>query len=298
MAINPLSTFSTKPAFAQRSINLVEEGLALHYRHDIPGELEASVGLSHHLLTFFLTPNSRQVTRIEGQGEYDGPMMQGDFYLYPAGISGCTSWHAIDKTFHVVLDPGLLRRVAVETDCINPERIELLPTLKSRDRAIENLVQLFLAELDHADSAQKLYLQSLTHLFTVHLLRRYCTQAIALRTYEGGLSQCSLRQVLDYIQAFLDQDLSLEILANLVNISKFHFIDLFKQSMGMTPHQYVTQQRIERAKELLRGASSARLGDRALSIAEIGLACGFANQSHFTRLFRRHTGATPKDYRG
>jgi AraC family transcriptional regulator len=59
--------------------------------------------------------------------------------------------------------------------------------------------------------------------------------------------------------------------------------------MGMTPHQYVIQQRIERARILLR--------DPSLSISEISLACGFTNQSHFTRLFRKHTGVTPKTYR-
>jgi len=94
---------------------------------------------------------------------------------------------------------------------------------------------------------------------------------------------------LDYIHSHLDQDLSLEALANLVSMSRYHFIGLFKQSTGMTPHQYVIQQRIKRAKELL--------GDRKLSISEISLACGFANQSHFTRLFRKQTGATPKAYR-
>jgi AraC family transcriptional regulator len=72
-------------------------------------------------------------------------------------------------------------------------------------------------------------------------------------------------------------------------MSKYYFIELFKQSMGMTPHQYVIQQRIKRAQDLL--------SDRTLAISEISLACGFANQSHFTRLFRTLTGMTPKAYR-
>lgn len=289
MTINPLNTFSAKPVIAKRSINMAEDGLAVHYRHDLPGELEAPKGFSHHLLTFFLTTNNRQVTRIEGHGEYDGQMTPGDFYLYPAEISGRTSWHSVDETFHWVIDPRLLRRVAVETDCINPDRIELLPVLQTRDRKIDHLVQLFLSEMDNSDFSQKLYLQSLNNLLTIHLLRHYCTRSIVLRAYEGGLNQRSLRQVLEYIQTSIDQDLSLEVLANLVNMSKYHFISLFKQSVGVTPHQYVMQQRVERAKELLR--------DCKLSISEISLACGFTNQSHFTRLFRKYTGVTPKIYR-
>lgn len=304
MVINPLDMFSAKPVISENSMNLVENGFAVHYRHDLPGELEAPGGFSHHLLTFFLTTNKRQVTRIEGHGEYDGQMTQGDFYLCSAGIPGRTSWHSVDETFHVILEPGLLRRVALETDCINSANIELLPVLNGRDRKIEHLVQLFMAEIDphleaiaHSPQAEapqasiggRLYTESLANLFTIHLLRHYCTHPITLQTYDGGLSRHSLRQVLDYIQASLDQDLSLDALANVVNMSKYYFIELFKQSMGMTPHQYVIQQRIKRAQDLLN--------DRTLAISEISLACGFANQSHFTRLFRTLTGTTPKAYR-
>ena len=84
-------------------------------------------------------------------------------------------------------------------------------------------------------------------------------------------------------------DIPVIAIAQKVNISQYHFITLFKQSIGMTPHQYVMQQRIERAKRLLQ--------DSRFAISEVSLECGFANQSHFTRLFRKRTGMTPRDYR-
>ncbi|MBF2029577.1 MAG: helix-turn-helix transcriptional regulator [Oscillatoriales cyanobacterium C42_A2020_001] len=136
----------------------------------------------------------------------------------------------------------------------------------------------------------RLYGDSICNFLAVHLLKNYSNLAPKIPQYEGGLSQRSLQQVLDHIDSFLDRDLSLEALASVVGISRYHFINLFKQSMGMTPHQYVIQQRIERAQMLLR--------DRTLAISEISLACGFTNQSHFTRLFRKHVGVTPKTYRG
>ncbi|MEA5573413.1 helix-turn-helix transcriptional regulator [Calothrix sp. UHCC 0171] len=80
----------------------------------------------------------------------------------------------------------------------------------------------------------------------------------------------------------------LDAIAKQVNISQYYFITLFKQSMGVTPHQYIMQQQIERAKQLLHQTT--------LSITEVAFSCGFANQSHFTRLFRKHTGVTPKAY--
>jgi AraC family transcriptional regulator len=123
----------------------------------------------------------------------------------------------------------------------------------------------------------------------IHLLRHYCTQPIALQTHRDRLSQHRLQQVLEYIHSHLDQDLSLDTLANLANMSKYHFIYLFTKLQGATPHQYVIQQRIQKAQALL--------SNRKLAISEISLLCGFANQSHFTRLFRKHMGVPPKAYR-
>ncbi|NJS10840.1 MAG: helix-turn-helix transcriptional regulator, partial [Microcoleus sp. CSU_2_2] len=71
-------------------------------------------------------------------------------------------------------------------------------------------------------------------------------------------------------------------------ISSYHFCRLFKQSTGFSPHQYVIQQRVERAKQLLRQGQ--------MSIGEIAIACGFSHQSHFNRHFKRLTGVTPKTW--
>ncbi|MEM8809402.1 MAG: hypothetical protein AAGF01_25550, partial [Cyanobacteria bacterium P01_G01_bin.38] len=68
IAFDPLKSLATQPAISESSIS-VEKGLTVHYRHDLPGRLEAPETLSHHLLTFFLTRNQRQVTTINGHGE-------------------------------------------------------------------------------------------------------------------------------------------------------------------------------------------------------------------------------------
>ena len=86
----------------------------------------------------------------------------------------------------------------------------------------------------------------------------------------------------------LDSDLSVAELATLAHLSPSHFVQVFRQSVGMTPHQYVKRQRIAKAKRLL--------AEGHLSIAEVALAAGFANQSHFGEAFRQLVGATPKRY--
>ncbi|NES93747.1 MAG: helix-turn-helix transcriptional regulator [Desertifilum sp. SIO1I2] len=112
---------------------------------------------------------------------------------------------------------------------------------------------------------------------------------VQLPAYKGGLSQRQLLHILNYIQEHLDRDIKLADLSNQLGISQFHFIDLFKQSVGTTPYQYLLQQRIERAKQLLKE------GDR--SIIDIALLCGFNSHSHLSKQFRQLTGITPKQYR-
>ncbi len=124
---------------------------------------------------------------------------------------------------------------------------------------------------------------------SAHLLRRYSTKQLVIRDYRGGLPKYKLRGAIAYINDHLDQNLSLAELAATVQMSPYYFASLFKQSIGLAPHQYVTQCRIERAKQLLK--------TRELTIIEICQQVGFQSQSHFTRVFRKYTATTPKVYR-
>jgi AraC-like DNA-binding protein len=119
--------------------------------------------------------------------------------------------------------------------------------------------------------------------------QKYSTKQPQSRDYPSGLPSYKLRQVIEYIQVHLEQDLNLTQLAELVGLSQYYFVRLFKQSVGVAPYQYVLQCRVERAKQLLQKNN--------LAIAEVALCCGFADQNHLTRVFRRLTGTTPKAYR-
>jgi AraC family transcriptional regulator len=123
----------------------------------------------------------------------------------------------------------------------------------------------------------------------IHLLRHYCAFEPTLKQYQGGLSRDRLRTAIDYIQANLDRKLTLEAIAQQLNLSLYYFCNLFTQSMGIPPYKYVLQQRVERAKQLLK--------DENRAIVDIALECGFANQTHLNKQFRKLTGMTPKVYR-
>lgn len=105
---------------------------------------------------------------------------------------------------------------------------------------------------------------------------------------ESGLSRWQLRQAMEYLEAHMTQDMNLEEMAHLVGLSQSQFARLFKISTGMPPYKWSLDARIKRAQELLL------LGKDC--IMSIAIQTGFADQSHFTKTFRRATGATPKDW--
>jgi AraC family transcriptional regulator len=98
-----------------------------------------------------------------------------------------------------------------------------------------------------------------------------------------------LSRIKEFITENLEEDLSLAEISAVADLSQFHFARAFRKSTGLTPQQFLMQQRIERAKELL--------AKNDLPIVEISLRTGFKNQSHFTSLFRKFTRLTPKVWR-
>ena len=93
----------------------------------------------------------------------------------------------------------------------------------------------------------------------------------------------------EHIDAHIEQRISVEALASLANLSVCYFVRAFKQSVGVTPHDYLIRRRVQRTMQLLSGTD--------MSLSEIALAAGFADQSHCARRFRQHVGMSPRDYR-
>jgi len=107
--------------------------------------------------------------------------------------------------------------------------------------------------------------------------------------YRGGLPRYRLKRVIDYIDENLSDDLALAQLAAVSGMSPHYFAELFRQSTGKPPHQYVLLRRIDLAKERLR--------DARRTVTEVGLDAGFQNPSHFARVFRKWVGISPSGFR-
>jgi AraC family transcriptional regulator len=130
---------------------------------------------------------------------------------------------------------------------------------------------------------------ALTLLMAAHVVEKYTTIATEKAAQRGGLPIHLLRKVEDYIGEHLDEEVSVERLAELVELSPSHFAHVFKETTGMTPLQFVTRHRITRAQQLIRETSR--------SLIDVGLEVGYTSPSHFAQVFRRVVGVTPTAFR-
>lgn len=252
-----------------------------------PGECHSLVKDEHVL---FMSLNARPIQYLQSQDgqTQTGLFRKGDLMLVPADSPVFTRWQGQEDCLQIRLSDRFLRRVAQETMDKGSDRLQIQPTFQMRDTQLEAIANMLLTESQQSD-ANGLYLDSLANVLAVNLLRSHATTQPVVPTYAGGLPPHQLRQILDYIDAHLDQEIKLENLAQLLDISQFHFSRLFKQSLGLSPYQYLLQQRVERAKRLLKTSDNL--------IVDIALECGFNSHSHLSKQFRQLTGMTPKAYR-
>ncbi|WP_165799706.1 helix-turn-helix domain-containing protein [Sphingomonas oleivorans] len=142
--------------------------------------------------------------------------------------------------------------------------------------------------LQMPDSANRLFVDQVTLAAHVHILERYGGVRLT-RLSRGSLSPIQRRTVLDLIDAHVAGGISLDQMAAECGLSRTQFVAAFARSMGMSPHRWIVARRLERSREMLRS--------NELSIAQVALACGFGDQSHFTRAFRQRYGITPANWR-
>lgn len=242
-----------------------------------------------HTICLALDTRPIRLLQIREGKTYTGLYAKGDLSITPAQMPFFARWDGEDHYLKIRLTSRFIQRVATEALEMDSDRLELLPQARIRDPQIEAIGLMLLSELQQADAASKLYVESLSNVLAVHLIRQYTTTRPQPVMYEGGLPQRQLLQVLDYIDAHLHQEIKLTDLASLLGMSQFHFSHQFKQATEISPYQYLLQQRIERAKRLLKRSD--------YSIADIALTCGFNSHSHLSKQFRQLTGTTPKAYR-
>ncbi|AFY93844.1 helix-turn-helix transcriptional regulator [Chamaesiphon minutus] len=268
------------------SISAQLDGLLVAYDYFPPGATPNILAKQHGLGIFIDLPAPVTAERwIDGKLRRE-VVRRGDAVIVPADTWHYAEWNRGGGAIVVGLEPKVIRDTLNLT--LERDRLELIPHFATTDPTIDRIGISLKHALEHPGSLSRLYAESMLDALMMHLLQHYSVQKYALPTYHSGLAPTQLEQIVDYIDTYLDRDLSLHELAQIVQLSPHYFSQLFKQSTGFSPHQYILRCRIDRGKKLLRQGGS--------SIAQVAKTIGFTDQSHFHRHFKRLEGITPKAF--
>jgi AraC family transcriptional regulator len=167
--------------------------------------------------------------------------------------------------------------------------VELRPSRKFADARLSAMVAAVQAEMVAGFPSGRLFLDSVEQAMAVALVNGHAVRHRPVQISRGGLGPARLRRITEFVDAKMENELSLDEMAESVGLSTAHFARMFRKSTGETPHQFVLRQRLERAKAMLR-APDAR-------VLDVAVACGFKTQQHFAQVFRDLWGVSPTKYR-
>jgi AraC family transcriptional regulator len=259
-------------------------GITLEEHHLPPAEFPERTA-DKHLIALHLRP--AKLVWLFGGRPQTRCMKRGSLDIVPQGTRLGGYSRDETKSLMLALDPSLVERVASESG--TTDHVELMKKLGIRDAQIEHICMALKAELEAGCPSGRLYGDALAVALSAHLLGNYATLISSANNHGAGLPAGKLRRVKEYINDNLTEDLTLAEIAHVAGMNPHYFSRAFKQATGTPPHKYVTNCRVETAKRLL--------AEDELPLVEIGLSVGFQNQSHFTTLFHKLTGMTPKAYR-
>lgn len=263
------------------------DGVTLHAFQDIPPcEIPEHVHPTHTLS--LLTSPGVNVEWTTGGRTRRAPNGAGTLYLIPAGTCDRLAWDAPTSRLVLTLESRIITNAFEET--AHRRAFELVDQWTLRDGHLTRLMLALYADLHDGSPAGRLYGESLSLALAVYLARRYGVPNHDTSECRGGLPGYRLRRVVEYVHANLGRDIPLADLAGIAGMSPHYFAELFRASTGQTPHRFVLAARVEHAKRLLRNPK--------LTALDVAIRVGFADASHFTKVFRRIVGVTPSRYRG
>lgn len=253
--------------------------------HAVPSVDNRDVLWTNHVVVLLLRP---AVTMEFKQGASFVPrrVVPGQFALRP--YQSCSSARSLDPVEFLTLS---LTPTFVSMACgefADSTRLELTPRVGVEDPFVESVCLALKREVELGGVSGRLYAESLAAGLAVHLAAKYGTRKPASRGLPPAPVPGFVRRAVEYMHERLAEDIGLQEIAEHVGLSPFHFARTFKQNTGISPHQFIIRQRVERAKHLLlRGE---------YSLAEVAAEVGFYDQSHFNLHFKRSCGMTPREF--
>jgi AraC family transcriptional regulator len=266
------------------SASLPWSGLVLEKYVCNPGERPEGNVLDRSVLVMVCSPTWR--------GEYkasDGVLKRetlGTLTILPKGLLPAMRSAQTADLLYCGFDEAFVKGVADELEGRPAPPHDKRGDL--RDRAISEILDLLVAEVQCGGASGTLYVDSLAQALTIRFL--FLGERRPTRSRRTPmLPQQHLFRVQEFVESRLEADLTLQELASEAGYSRSHFLRMFHAATGMTPHRYVLNRRIDRARRLL--------GSADMSIADVAYCCGFSSQAHLTVAFRKVCGLTPGDYR-
>lgn len=241
--------------------------------------------INRHFVVAHLSNACQLSTRWNGL-ERRSRSVPGNIMIMSAHQGSYWAWKGEIEELHIFLDPDSLSDAAAE---LGDRPFRLLDGIGIVDRTIMDIALRINSELAQPGICGRLFAQSMTHALVLQLLRGHSTLCGRDAFERLDIPAHRLRAALEYIEAQLCADVSLEAIAEAANLSTFRFARGFRKAIGQPPHQYIIGRRLERAKDLLRTTDEG--------VGEVARRVGFASQSHFTAVFSKRCGLPPKRYR-
>ena len=212
----------------------------------------------------------------------------GSITVIPEGHDGRWDMDGPVETSHVYIPDRRLQAAAAQIT--GGGRVELVGRVGFEDPSAARILELLSREVPNQEPSARLFVDQAIDLLCIHLVRAHSSfAALALEAPRGGLADWQLRRVTQYMREHLAEEIGLDELAALVNLSRFHFCTAFRKATGQTPHNWLMILRIEEARRLLETP--------ALAVTDVALAVGYQTSSSFAAAFRKLVGTTPSAYR-
>ena len=273
-----------------KSVELVRpiasELLSLEYFEAEPASMPTDRYEQHHIILNLKDEPHRLENWRDGEHR-DFIYHQNEIIVTPAGVESGWRWHAKSRCIIITLDPVKFEKFA-QTELgilLSNQQLKDLPQFLDED-ITQSGIQLL--EALQCNLGSQVMFESFARIFLTKLISKYGLQA---EEYEFSKSFTArhYKQVLDYIAINYGQNILLEDMATQAGLSPSHFSRLFKQTIGHSPYQFLVAYRIEQAKKMLDNPNQL--------MVDVALSCGFSDQAHFSRVFKKIEGLTPKEYR-
>ena len=275
-------TFELSKKTCVRQKSLTHDLTWAHYRNN--NEHLSYVNNKQHTLSMYLT-GGYNTFRTDINANKGAP---GKFCLMPKGAD--SQWQVGDtqEFMHLYFDDAYIKRLALRVCDIDPRTIDLPELTFTEDLGLEALFRHNMARANWHTNDMQLALEQVTDTILISMLQRMGNKQIK-SPLKGGLSPKICVVVCDFIHANYQRQIYLAELADLAQLSEYHFCRMFKESLAQTPQEYLTNVRIEHVKHALSYSE--------LKLADIALKVGFSNQSHMGRYFKKLIGVSPREFR-